>query len=93
MKSFGKKLINKKKDGEKVPSFEVVEVVLVQCTLLGLNFAGIKFCGWPYPRNLNISRGFNFVDSLLSNFSLISRLGTPNLRGILWINFYSFLII
>ena len=26
-------------------------------TLLGLNFAGIKLRGWPYPRNLNI-RGY-----------------------------------
>ena len=36
MKLFGstKKLINKTKNGEKVPSLEVVEVVLVQCNLV-----------------------------------------------------------
>ena len=36
MKLFGstKKLINKTKNGEKVPSFEGVEVVLVQCNLV-----------------------------------------------------------
>ena len=36
MKLFGstKKLINKTKKGEKVPSLEVVQVVLVQCNLL-----------------------------------------------------------
>ena len=35
MKLFGstKKLINKTKNGENVPSFEVLEVVLVQCNL------------------------------------------------------------
>ena len=36
MKLFGstKKLIDKTKNGEKVPSLEVVEVVLVQCNLV-----------------------------------------------------------
>ena len=36
MKLFGcaKKLIDKTKNGKKVPSFEVVEVVLVQCNLV-----------------------------------------------------------
>ena len=36
MKLFGstKKLIDKTKNGENVPSFEVVEVVLVQCNLV-----------------------------------------------------------
>ena len=36
MKLFGgkKKLINKTKNGENVPTLEVVEVVLVQCNLL-----------------------------------------------------------
>ena len=36
MKSFGstKKLINKTKNEENVPSLEVVEVVLVQCNLV-----------------------------------------------------------
>ena len=66
---------------------------IFKCTLLGLNFAGIKFRGWPYLWNLNISRGFNFADSLLSNFSRISRMRTPNLWGILRINLYGFLII
>ena len=47
-------------------------------TLMGLNFAGIKFRGWRLPRNSNISRGFNFADGLLSDFSRISRMGTPD---------------
>ena len=36
MKLFGstKKLINKTKNGEKVPSLQVVEVALVQCNLV-----------------------------------------------------------
>ena len=36
MKLFGstKKLIDKTKNGEKVPSLEVVEVALVQCNLV-----------------------------------------------------------
>ena len=36
MKLFGstKKLVDKTKNGEKVPSLEVVEVVLVQCNLV-----------------------------------------------------------
>ena len=36
MKFFGstKKIIGKTKSGEKVPSLEVVEVVLVQCNLV-----------------------------------------------------------
>ena len=36
MKPFGstKKLIDKTKNGEKVPSFEVAEVDLVQCNLV-----------------------------------------------------------
>ena len=36
MKLFGstKKLIGKTKNGEKVPSLEVVEVVLVECSLV-----------------------------------------------------------
>ena len=46
-------------------------------TLMGLNFAGIKFRGWR-PQNSNISRGFNFADGLLSDFSRISRMGTPD---------------
>ena len=45
---------------------------------MGLNFAGIKFRGWSLPRNSNISRGFNFADGLLSDFSRISRMGTPD---------------
>ena len=48
-------------------------------TLLGLNFAGIILRGWLYPRNLNISQVFNFADSLLSNFSRVSMMATPNL--------------
>ena len=40
----------------------------VKYTLLGLNFAGIKFRGWLYS-----------ADSLLSNFSRISRMGISNL--------------
>ena len=37
MKLFGntKKLMNKTKNGENVPSLEVVEVALVQCNLVG----------------------------------------------------------
>ena len=37
MKLFGntKKLMNKAKNGENVPSLEVVEVALVQCNLVG----------------------------------------------------------
>ena len=48
-------------------------------TLLGLIFRGIKFRRWPYPRDLNISQGFNFADSLLSNFWRILRMRIPNL--------------
>ena len=36
---------------------------------MGLNFAGIKFRGLPHPRNLEISRRFNFANGLLSDFS------------------------
>ena len=40
MKLFGsrKKLIDKTENGEKVPSLEVVEVVLVQCNLVDYQF-------------------------------------------------------
>ena len=36
---------------------------------MGLNFAGIKCRGSVHPRNLNISRGFNFAEEPFSNFS------------------------
>ena len=36
---------------------------------MGLTFAGIKFRVLPHPRNLEIARGFNFADGLLSDFS------------------------
>ena len=39
----------------------------------GIKFlAGIKFRGSVHPRNLNISRGFNFAEEPFSNFSLFS---------------------
>ena len=34
----------------------------ILATLMGLNFAGIKFRGSSNPRNLDISQGFNFAD-------------------------------
>ena len=45
MKSFGstKKLIGKTKNGENMPSLEVVEVVLVQCNLVFLKIYNTEF--------------------------------------------------
>ena len=42
MKLFGstKKLIDKTKNGEKVPSVEVIEVILVKCNLADIFFFG-----------------------------------------------------
>ena len=61
------------------PRFEnILYFLQTEDTLMGLNFAGIKFRGWRLPRNSNISRGFNFADGLLSDFSRISRMGTPD---------------
>ena len=37
-------------------------------TLIGLNFVVIKTDGLPLLRNLEISRGFNFANALLSDF-------------------------
>ena len=46
MKLFGstKKLIGKTKNGENVPSLEVVEVDLVQCNLAGNHYQQILRC-------------------------------------------------
>ena len=45
MKLFGstKKLIDKTKNGEKVPSVEVIEVILVQCNLADIFFWKLGF--------------------------------------------------
>ena len=43
--------------------------LILSYTLMGLNFAGIKFRGWANPRNLKILRGFNFADEGFPNFS------------------------
>ena len=53
IKLFGgtKKLIDKTKNGDKVPGLEVVEVVLVQCNLVDIN-KSLDYCTLLYPINL-----------------------------------------
>ena len=55
MKLFGstKKLIDKMKNGKKVPSLEVVEVVLVQCNLKDNN-KSLKYYTLLRPINLTL---------------------------------------
>ena len=54
MKLFGstKKLIDKIKNGKKVPSLEVVEVVLVKCNLKYNNNKSLKYYTFLCPINL-----------------------------------------
>ena len=55
MKLFGstKKLIDKMKNGKKVPSLEVVEVVLVKCNLKDNN-KSLKYYTLSCPINLTL---------------------------------------
>ena len=52
MKLFGstKKIVDKTKNAEKVPSLEVFEIVLVQCTLVDNNY--LKYYTLLCPINL-----------------------------------------
>ena len=45
---------------------------------MGLNFAVIKIRRLPPLRNLEISRGFNFANALLSDFLQISQIRNRN---------------
>ena len=56
MKLFGstKKLIDKMKNGKKVPSLEVVEVVLVKCNLKDNNNKSLNYYTLSCPINLTL---------------------------------------
>ena len=56
MKLFGstKKLIDKMKNRKKVPSLEVVEVVLVKCNLKDNNNKSLKYYTLLRPINLTL---------------------------------------
>ena len=56
MKLFGstKKLIDKMKNRKKVPSLEVVEVVLVKCNLKDNNNKSLKYYTLSCPINLTL---------------------------------------
>ena len=91
MKLFGsrKKLIDKRKNGENVPSLEVVEVVLVQCNLVDnqyqqksevlYNFTPNKSYAYslnPEPSNLMFSKVYNTgFDEIIITFT--DQIGRP----------------
>ena len=67
MKLFGstKKLINKTKNGEKVPSSELVEVVLVQCNLVDNQYQQMSEVLYTFTPNKSYVYLLNFEPSNL----------------------------
>ena len=75
MKLFSsrKKLINKTKNGEKVPGLEVVKVVLVQCNLVDYQFQQNSEVLYPFMPNRSYGYLLNVEASnlvLLKSYSI-----------------------
>ena len=60
-----KKLINKTKNGEKVPSLQVVEVALVQCNLVDYQYQQKSKVLYSFPPNKSYAYSLNFEPSIL----------------------------
>ena len=76
MKLFGntKKLIDKTKNGEKVPNFEVVEVVLVKCNLVDNQYQEKSEILYTFISNKSYAYLLNFESSNLVFLKTYNRL-------------------